>query len=850
MHVHSLEFAAIGPFADEHRIDFDGLNGASLFLIDGPTGAGKSTIIDALVFALFGDVAGRTSDRQRIRSAFAGDDRETFSQVEFSTSFGRFRVRRTPEYERAKRRGTGTTSVASSVSLLRSTGEHGWESVSTHKGEADSHIQRAIGLTRAQFLQTVVLPQGEFATFLSAESKERLAVLERIFATDLYSRIESVLDERRLDAQRQRETADRAVTTALQHVVSRLSDADLGDRVLDGFGDPKAALLDVSELEAEAVLRLVAGRTSVAVVTDELAGAMADLSDATARRAAAIAVRDRAKAVADAEGCLTTSAARLDRSQSLIDSVSVDNDDVVGGIDRLLGSLGQAAEFEEELTHDASRVHEARLMVDHLEARLEAIARQREHALPARLFALSAALEAAVADADARLHEAKATETRLLQARLDGMAGELAAALDPGEACPVCGSPEHPSPAPLADDPATAADVDGARTQRSEVEAELHGWDVEGARLSAIGREVARVPDEPRYAPVSVADVAAGIRGFQENADRLGVEAADLRERRAAAASALRALQQSLIERQMLVNKARAGFVTVAERIAQLRSARAVVVAHGEHRDRVAVAQDALDRAREDLLRWPPSAIEVDVDALEARCQGLQTRLQAARSACDAAAQLVEDLQSRIGNARTAVTQREAVRAATQAVMSLANIVKGGEGNALAQPLSAYVVQTMFDEILEAANRRLQSMLDGRFSLKATEQRTGPARLGQGLGLEIVDHRTETIRKTATLSGGESFCASLALALGLADTVRSHAGGVELGMLLIDEGFGSLDGDRLDEVMAELLRLRSDGRTVGVISHVSEMKKGISERIDVTPLGGRLGSTLAVSWGG
>jgi exonuclease SbcC len=181
--------------------------------------------------------------------------------------------------------------------------------------------------------------------------------------------------------------------------------------------------------------------------------------------------------------------------------------------------------------------------------------------------------------------------------------------------------------------------------------------------------------------------------------------------------------------------------------------------------------------------------------------------------------------------------------------MSLANIVKGGEGNALAQPLSAYVVQTMFDEILEAANRRLQAMLDGRFSLKATEQRTGSARLGQGLGLEIVDHRTETIRKTATLSGGESFCASLALALGLADTVRSHAGGVELGMLFIDEGFGSLDGDRLDEVMAELLRLRSDGRTVGVISHVSEMKKGISERIDVTPLGGRLGSTLAVSWG-
>jgi exonuclease SbcC len=161
MHVHSLEFAAIGPFAGAHRIDFDGLGGASLFLIDGPTGAGKSTIIDALVFALFGDVAGRTSDKQRLRSAFARDEDETYAEVEFSTSFGRFRVRRTPEYGRAKRRGTGTTTVPSSVVLMRSVGEQTWESISTHKGEADAEIQRVIGLTRAQFLQTVVLPQGE-----------------------------------------------------------------------------------------------------------------------------------------------------------------------------------------------------------------------------------------------------------------------------------------------------------------------------------------------------------------------------------------------------------------------------------------------------------------------------------------------------------------------------------------------------------------------------------------------------------------------------------------------------------------------------------------------------------------
>jgi exonuclease SbcC len=139
-------------------------------------------------------------------------------------------------------------------------------------------------------------------------------------------------------------------------------------------------------------------------------------------------------------------------------------------------------------------------------------------------------------------------------------------------------------------------------------------------------------------------------------------------------------------------------------------------------------------------------------------------------------------------------------------------------------------------------------MLDGRFELQATEARTSRKLTGLGLGLEVRDLRTDTVRKTSTLSGGESFCASLALALGLADTVRAHAGGIEIGMLFIDEGFGSLDVDRLDDVMSELTRLQADGRTVGVISHVTEMKRTIQERIDVQVLGPHSGSTLSVSW--
>ena len=155
----------------------------------------------------------------------------------------------------------------------------------------------------------------------------------------------------------------------------------------------------------------------------------------------------------------------------------------------------------------------------------------------------------------------------------------------------------------------------------------------------------------------------------------------------------------------------------------------------------------------------------------------------------------------------------------------------------------------MFDEVIEAANARLSGMLEGRFALVDTEQAQGRERI-LGLGLAISDRFTDSVRRADTLSGGETFCAALALALGLADTVRAHAGGIDIGMLFVDEGFGSLDPDRLDDVMAELTRLRADGRTVGVISHVSEMKRSILERISVRPLDPGSGSTLSVSWMG
>jgi exonuclease SbcC len=219
----------------------------------------------------------------------------------------------------------------------------------------------------------------------------------------------------------------------------------------------------------------------------------------------------------------------------------------------------------------------------------------------------------------------------------------------------------------------------------------------------------------------------------------------------------------------------------------------------------------------------------------------------AAIVSAEAARTLLDDIGRLSTGVENARNEKDRTRQEWAATISLAETLNGRGANQLAQPLKAYVLQQMFDEVLDAANARLSGMLEGRFALVDTEQAQGRERI-KGLGIEIMDRFTDSVRRADTLSGGETFCAALALALGLADTVRAHAGGIDIGMLFVDEGFGSLDPDRLDDVMAELMRLRADGRTVGVISHVSEMKRSILERISVRSVGPGAGSTLTVTW--
>ena len=250
MRIHHLTMTGVGPYAGKERIDFDAVGASGRFLLTGPTGSGKTTIIDAIVFALYGEVADPAdSSRERIRSTLAGPQDPTAVELVFSTSAGVYRVRRTPAYERAKRRGQGTTTQNATVRLwhLARVGGEPLDEPVTRVGEADAQIARVVGLSREQFTQTVVLPQGKFARFLRAESSQRQGLLRDVFGTGIYDAIQDCLIQASRARTRQ---VDQAATDLRAQVGVLVRHPRLADREAEGQDGQGPRRLDTELMAA------------------------------------------------------------------------------------------------------------------------------------------------------------------------------------------------------------------------------------------------------------------------------------------------------------------------------------------------------------------------------------------------------------------------------------------------------------------------------------------------------------------------------------------------------------------------------------------------------------------------
>ena len=1022
MKIRWLRITGIGPFASEHTVDFSAFEDSGLFLLDGPTGAGKSTLIDAITFALYGDVA-RTKDasKDRLRSNHISDSDPSEADLVFEVATGIYRVTRTPAYTPA-----GKKSQRNSKSTLTRVVEDpdapdGWrtvEPIASGPRDVGYEIPRIVGLDKDQFLQTIVLPQGKFSQFLNATSDAREQILRDIFDTQIYVDFTKALVDAAASSKRGIEERRVAAVGAFERVRSldnalsedahadapgseeRAAEAEEADQLDAGAEDASAVrrwaqdacdrareahtqtlrVAEVATAAAREASRALAEGRALAEAQAEHARVSAKLAELTAAEEAVASDRERASqarralAVAPFDAAVTEATARMESAGDQVTALSPALGDEASAApesltpeavsalgeraqaqrdeaSRTRGSLEEALALERSLPDLRAQIESLRSRREQALARIASIEAERE-ALPGRIEQATEALRLMRADADTlpeaasalrainerldasmqadllrsallgasdELREATATAKLANAAAADGhdlwiaqSASALARELEEDTPCPVCGSTEHPSPAPAAHGEITreqVAELDQTRDRAENALRDAQARHQDLVRRIAQLNEVAGAPtptletERDRAADIvaklealgpQIAEIEAALEQERVRLGGLTDSLASAREAAASLASTLQERESALASAQARAETERADFVSLGERAAALdeRAHRAALLARAcadwdSARTAHVKAQHSLAEALEEQGlesdSWRSLLLPLpEVEALEARAAAHDKELFAAREALaserltHAAAAPAPDLEALTETARKAeedaagaarasgileqhCAQLEAARASLKEALDalerareqagpirrLADIATAsGPENLASTPLSAWVLIARLEEVLAAANPRLAAISSGRYELASVPD-DGTASRKSGLGLAIIDHDTDAMRSPRTLSGGETFYTSLALALGLADVVSAEAGGVELRTMFIDEGFGSLDSHTLSLVMAQLQALRSAGRTVGVISHVEEMATQIADQIQVRPLP-EGGSTLSV----
>ncbi|MGO4120443.1 AAA family ATPase [Arthrobacter sp. YAF16] len=1017
MRIHRLEISAFGPFAGTEHIDFDRLSTHGLFLLNGATGAGKTSVLDAICFALYGSVPGARQEGKRLRSDHADPAAEPRVTCEFSAQGRHFEVSRTPAWNKPSARGKNGFTEQKANTLLRERIDGEWLEKSGRNDEAGAEITALLGMDREQFTRVVMLPQGDFAAFLRSKASDRLVLLQSLFGTQRFEAVEQELGRRAAAARTEVESLNNKLELLLAQ-----AEAETAGLGVELDGAPRRDDADQLLAWLEASAGSAAGERQAAAVESERVGAelaallegtaaraarQAKLAAAERRRAAAEAAvpelrkktalleqhrkaevlggqlqavdsaemaEERAAAAAAGAAAELRAAALTDPELAALPAAPPGSDGPAGEpllegsvLRSELGRLRSLRAVLEERLPDEDRLAvligrraELQLTLDglHTASRSGAATLDALRAESAELLAALAPLEELAAEVQLRTKEAAAAEELvaivarhasaaencaritdrhrvardshqdrrqrwldLREERLANAAAELAAQLLPDQPCPVCGSAEHPAPAPAAASALAIAeaektaqeDAEAAEAVLSALERELGEAQQDLAVLAAQGGDTE--PDVARREATLAKELsaeatraAAELAANRARRSELDEEILAAGQARTAAASGIAQTESTISEvlgqvegLETALAGLRAGHASLGRRLVSVRGTTALLeradAAAGsleQARARTTDARAQLERALPDagfesadaarsvLLPAPDAAgLEAAVRAGQDEAARL-TELFAGEELALAARELAADGpvdgavldQLRAECASAERKAREAVLAsglAGKSVQTLGRIsaeyaehaaagreprdraalwtavaeaARGGGDNNYRMSLNSYVLAARLEQVAAAASERLIGMSDGRYTLQHTDAKAARGQKS-GLGLEVVDQWTGQRRDTATLSGGESFMASLALALGLADVVQMESGGVDIETLFVDEGFGSLDEQSLEQVMDALEGLRDGGRVVGLVSHVAEMKQRITTQLQVVK--GRNGSTLHIS---
>lgn len=892
-----LTMSAFGPYAGEVVLDLTQLGSQGLYLVTGDTGAGKTTIFDAITFALFGEASGDVREADMFRSKYADKETPTFVELTFEYKKQVYQIIRNPEYLRPAKRGDKLTKEKAEATLTEPNGN-----VTTKSKDVTARIVEILGVNREQFSQIAMIAQGDFLKLLLATTKERGEIFREIFHTKCYQVLQLQMKS---DANRLRYQYEDVCKSIAQYVEGVRCAPEgfyekdwehlTGGKNLAGLSEMCELLAHILEEDASASERL---NTQLNESNAELEAVNKILGKAEADRRAKQKMeemnrilQEQVPKLAEAKSRYQTEDAKEEERQKLLIELEqlkgqMQQYQELNGLQKQLDAkkakLPQIQAQKVELT-EKQKAMEARIEADKNELQglkdcevrklqLETegnTLKQKRDQLQEQQTALKSLGELCEKLAKAqqsyqqlatRSQEVSEQYEKMERAFMDEQAGVLASNLQSGEPCPVCGSLTHPELATIAKEAPSEAELKVAKnqaqqareaTEKASVAAGTLKGEVDAKAVTLQDVTMDMVETQLQEAKVLNEQLQSQLKKAEELCTRkqkLEEEMPKLAQSQQTILEQIKELEQSEIrissevaaEEQSLVQKKEALPFSTSEEAAQAFDEKKRMknqmdaamlqtkTIYEQLTTQIAECRTTIETLEKQLgegeVTDEEQAIEKRRDiiakqeVLKAQLQDTAIRLSANQSASEKITQQK--------------TKMEAVETQWKWMSALSDTVNGAVAGRDKIMLETYVQMTFFDRIIRRANVRLMVMTGGQYELVRRKDAQNQ-KSQSGLELNVIDHYNGSERSVRTLSGGESFKASLSLALGMSDEVQSSSGGIQIDSMFVDEGFGSLDDESLDQAITALHDLTEGNRLVGIISHVSELKERIEKQIVV-----------------
>lgn len=902
-----LTVSAFGPYAEKTTFDMEKLGSKGIYLITGDTGAGKTTIFDAITFALYGSASGDNRKPNMVRSKYAKPETPTEIELEFEYNNKIYKIKRNPEYERASKRGNGTTSQDAGAELIMPDGR----SITKNK-EVDFQIKEIIGLNKEQFSQIAMIAQGDFLKLLYAPTKERIEIFRHIFKTELFEELQNKLNEDVKIISSEYKALNESVQQYVKGLVcfpDNLLEIDLrkahnGEMSICDIQILAEKLIAQDEIEKENLSneiskydreieklnKLIGKATEVEKQKQQLRKDKEDYESCKSKLSEYENLLDIEKANEPKRKKLQEQIITIENNLSNYDQLEKEKNSLKEKSNKLLKLKDKlekkATDHKNKESNYERQKKELNLLTkagenkEKLENKKQQLEQRKE-----KLKGLKEVIQeknSIIKDYESKRKkyeraEQKREEAHILYEKLNyefmqEQAGLIAKDLKEGVACPVCGSVHHPKLAQLSENAPTEDTVKNAKkdldkankdwqkiskdlgiykekkeTKKNEVHKyaeELFGNYSENTLNETLQLELTRCTSELKKVNCEIKTENENIKKCDELAEKIPNLEGDLKDLE----SEIKNINIEISSISATISEKEKNIKTISQSLEYERKKQAITK-QSEFSEQLSKMEKNLENAQDnynkcftkseklkksiDDLSKINDCKDIDINTLEIQKQDINNKRKSKNEELQKVEYNLKTNSTALENINKQFYELNKAEEKLKWLKPLSDTANGSTSDKEKVKLETYVQMAYFDRIIERANKRFMMMTDNQYELKRMIE--GANKKSQcGLDLNVIDHYNGSERDVKTLSGGEAFKASLSLALGLSDEIQSSAGGIRLDTMFIDEGFGSLDEESLQQAIKTLVSLTDGNRLIGIISHVNELKNKIDTQIVVT----------------